>query len=354
MRKFYKNLILSITLATVTSSATLTHAEAQTEALSIVVNQGDRILIGNSTYCTAGYIDNEAGTLLTAAHCGSPGEKVYVKNSLGIYKNIGVMERNPNYSTNHYRNDFAYVKLNSGVTGENIYSGDTKITPEDVEVGDRFCSIGASSPVLKCGVVRTVNDKILISNREGGGIKGDSGGPGWIPGKGFFGVYSFFFGGENKYPTKNTKYNGTAFTYPGSAETEDNIYLSTNDISFPAPKILDPKEAKPITNTTVQNPPTTVQNPPTTKNDQSSSSLLSSNNDTSSSISDNDSSISDTDNSSISSSDKVPFSTAAIAIGSLVVLSGLSGILTNGINGILKENPQFFNINYWMNQVFNF
>lgn len=347
MRKFYKNLLLSITLATFASSATLTAAEAQTEAQSIVVNQGDRILIGNSSSCTAGYIDNEAGKLLTAAHCGSPGEKVYVKNSLGIYKNIGVMEGNPNYSTNHYRNDFAYVKLNSGVTGENIYSGDTRITPEDVEVGDRFCSIGASSPVLKCGVVRTVNDKILISNREGGGIKGDSGGPGWIPGKGFFGVYSFFFGGENKYPTKNTKYNGTAFTYPGSAETEDYLYLNTNDISFPAPKILEPKEAKPITNTT-------VQNPPTTKNDQNSSSSLSSNNDTSSSISDINSSISDTDNSSISSSDKVPFSTAAIAIGSLVVLSGISGIFMNGINGILKENPQFFNINYWMNQVFNF
>lgn len=347
MRKFYKNLLLSITLVTVASSTTLTAAEAQTEAQSIVVNQGDRILIGNSSSCTAGYIDNKAGTLLTAAHCGSPGEKVYVKNSLGIYKNIGVMEGNPNYNTNHYRNDFAYVKLNSGVTGENIYSGDTRITPEDVEVGDRFCSIGASSPVLKCGVVRTVNDKILISNREGGGIKGDSGGPGWIPGKGFFGVYSFFFGGENKYPTKNTKYNGTAFTYPGDAETEEYLYLSTNDISFPAPKILDPKEAKPITNTT-------TQNPPTTKNDQSGSSSLSSNNDTSSSISDNNSSISDTDNSSISSSDKVPFSTAAIAIGSLVVLSGIAGIFTNGMQGILKENPQFFNINYWMNQIFKF
>lgn len=343
MRKLYKSMVAA-TFMTATLLTPL-QAEAQSSAsnstFTETINQGDKIMMGGSA-CTAGYIDKSKNVMITAAHCGSPGDIVYKEGPFGTPIRIGVMEGNKNYDGNINRNDFTYVKLDRGVTGENIYSGDKRITPQDVSVGDRFCSIGQKSPVVKCGVVKNVDGNLVVTNREGGGIKGDSGGPGWIPGKGFFGVYSIFWG-QNEYPSQNHRFNGTAFTYPEYSDKNERVHLDTGRISFPAPMIQPPNQAQPVTpvperntpvpttktqpsprpipQTNIQTPPTPptpptpIQTPPPIKKDDG-------------------------------------LSTSAIVgifLGTLAIL----GIGTTAYN-IYQETPQAFDINYWIKKYFTF
>lgn len=351
MRNLCKN-IIAISIMTATFITPL-QANAQSSSLGsssgVTINQGDRIAIENKL-CTAGYIDKENNRMITAAHCGNKGEVVYKNSRSNKGQRIGVIEGNPYYNKNTYRNDFIYVKLDPGVTGENIYSGDKRVPITDVSVGDRFCSIGQMSPISKCGVVKDVDENIITTNREGGGIKGDSGGPGWIPGKGFVGVYSFFYGGENKYPTENHRYNGASFTYPENGGNTKSARLNTGDISFPAPKIVSPEKAQPITPVTtskISSPETTskISSPVTTskisspvtdsqdkKDSDQKGSLLSSKN-------------SPNDSESSSSTGKI--------IGMVFGVFSLLGVGSLAYS-MYRENSDLFDINYWIKTYLNF
>lgn len=244
-----KKLSTAMITSTIIATAFLAPVESQAQSPNAVINQGDRIVIGNSV-CTAGYIDKATNTMITASHCTRTGTDVYkVDTSLNQRYKVGVVETNPDHNSDTRRNDFVFVKLDKNVAGENIYSGDTRITPDDVVIGDPFCSIGTNSPVIKCGVVKDIDGNMVVTNREGGGVKGDSGGPGWIPGKGFFGVYTLFWGGENEYPTENRRNNGAAFTYPEYSDPDVKVKLNTGNISFPAPELVSPDKAQPVTPT---------------------------------------------------------------------------------------------------------
>lgn len=255
-----KKLSTAILTSTIMATAFLAPVESQAQSPDAVINQGDRIVIGSSV-CTAGYIDKATNTMITASHCTRTGTDVYKIDSLDQWHKVGVVETNPDHNSDTARNDFAFVKLDKNVAGENIYSGDTRITPDDVVVGDQFCSIGTNSPVIKCGVVKNIDGNVVVTNREGGGVKGDSGGPGWIPGKGFFGVYTLFWG-ANEYPSENRRNNGAAFTYPEYSDADVKVKLNTGNISFPAPELVSPDKAKPVTPTPTPTPtPAPAPNP---------------------------------------------------------------------------------------------
>lgn len=331
MRNLCKKIIS--TSIVVSTLITPLQANAQSSFLGtnsdVTINQGDRIMTGNKI-CTAGYIDKKNNRMITAAHCGNVGEVVYKNSRFGSGQRIGVMEENPHYNSNTYRNDFTYVKLDPGVTGENIYSGNRRISIKDVSVGDRFCSIGQMTPISKCGVVKEVNGNIITTNREGGGIKGDSGGPGWIPGKGFVGVYSFFYGGENKYPTENHRYNGASFTYPENGDNTKDARLHTGNISFPAPKIVSPEKAEPIT--------PREKNRPMTNNNQNKDNF------------NQDSSLLSSKNSfNVSEGSSNTGIITGIVLGTLA-LFGVGSLAYS----MYRENPELLDINYWIKTYLNF
>lgn len=76
------------------------------------------------------------------------------------------------------------------IAGKNIYSGEKKANIKDIEIDDPLCSYGAKSGTMHCGKVIDKTSRLVVGNKEAGGISGDSGGPAWVPGKGFVGVYS--------------------------------------------------------------------------------------------------------------------------------------------------------------------
>ena len=356
MRKLC-NAIVATTIMTATIFTPL-QAQAQNSipVSSTTVNQGDKLVMGTSA-CTAGYIDKANNRVITAAHCGSPGDVVYRGDSSGKYQRIGILEKNDNHNLLTSRNDYNYVKLDKGVTGNNIYSGDTQITPQDVAVGDRFCSIGQKSPIVKCGVVKNIDGNMVVTNREGGGIKGDSGGPGWVPGKGFFGVYSVFWG-ENEYPTVNHRYNGSVFTYPEYSDNESRVRLNTGIISFTAPQILSPDKADPVT------PSTTRENPSPTSSRQTSPTPSPKTRESSPTPSPKSKDPYPTpDIKSTPTPTPKPIQTppqtdtigssASAIVGILVSSLALFGLGSAAYN-LYREDPQLFDINYWIDKYFTF
>ena len=160
----------------------------------VVVNQGDRILVenspGNYTGCTVGYVHKGLRTLTTAGHCGG-GRGLKVVDPHG--NQIGTIGSNTyNRSTNE--NDVMVVNVNSNVgIGGNRFSGDGWAHPSRVRMGDPICSYGAKSGKTHCGIVTGVNGRVVSATRNAGGINGDSGGPAWVPGKGFVGIYTAYW-----------------------------------------------------------------------------------------------------------------------------------------------------------------
>lgn len=147
--------------------------------------------------CTIGYIDHNLRRAYTAGHCGTNGSEVTDKDE----NVIGTFYSNPNYNEKNYRNDQAYIQLNKNIiAGKNYYSGDETVSLNDLSTGDTLCSYGASSDKIHCGILRTVDERNIIGDGNTGGIHGDSGGPAWVPGKGFVGVFSatFYNGKEEK------------------------------------------------------------------------------------------------------------------------------------------------------------
>lgn len=160
----------------------------------VVVNQGDKIFLENSpgdyTACTVGYVHKGLRTVTTAGHCGG-GRGLKAVDQYG--NPIGVIGSNTyNRSTN--ADDVMVVNVNPNVgIGGNRFSGDGWAHPSRVRMGDQICSYGAKSGKTHCGFVTSVNGRVVKATRNSGGINGDSGGPAWIPGKGFVGIYTTFW-----------------------------------------------------------------------------------------------------------------------------------------------------------------
>lgn len=162
-------------------------------ASALTVTQGDEILSppgGNSptwSTCTIGYVDNDARQFHTASHCLNTNQ-VFSQD----LSHIGdVIAQGANTRPG---NDIAIVKLAPGVhPGGNPYSGDVAVDTSDVYRGDPICTYGKSSGNVRCGHVVFKDNETVTGNSAVYPIPGDSGGPAWIPGKGYVGVASRYY-----------------------------------------------------------------------------------------------------------------------------------------------------------------
>ena len=218
MRKMSIGLLaLSISLFSFISPSISSDSYSHADDNTIFVQQGDKAVIENSSQkddyaiCTVGYVDDISHTLIFTGHCSGykTGKNVYTSD----FKKLGTVIYNHGTPETHPDNDYAIVKLDKNISvGDNIYSGDKWVSPDKVNVGDKLCSYGAKSAMKYCGYVTSVNNRYINGDINTGGISGDSGGPAWIEGKGFIGVYSAVSEGittftypENIAPKYNTK-----------------------------------------------------------------------------------------------------------------------------------------------------
>lgn len=175
-----------------------------------VINQGDPVYIGNQgLWCTAGYVDNANRKLYIAAHCfdkradpESPvfGEPVYNKDRAIIGHYTAGTRVNTAYDSSGNPVtivDTAEITLVDGVRGENTYSGDTVVRWSDIDPQtDIACFTGVTTQRVTgrvvCGTIEKVGEeaKAVYVHADTNSLGGDSGGPIWIPGKGFIGVIS--------------------------------------------------------------------------------------------------------------------------------------------------------------------
>lgn len=164
----------------------------------ITINQGD-FIVSPSGFCTVGYVNPEKKQAIFAGHCadktykdGSKPKRYDVRVAGGI--RVGTVIDNNYNSESGFANDIALIQFDKWVNvGTNEYSGDSWVKIEDVAKGDKLCSYGTRTKRIRCGEVDSTRpeDNIIIGNIETTGNKGDSGGPAWVEGKGFVGVYSY-------------------------------------------------------------------------------------------------------------------------------------------------------------------
>lgn len=167
-----------------TAGLTLPVANAQP-----VVNQGDRIRIdgiGGWSECTVGYVDHARNRLITSSHCIMvPGQPV--RNAHG--HRIGTVVSPPMHAF-FAQNDYAYISLRGARPGKNGFSGPAIVNPSHIRPGEKVCQYGASTRTQRCGTVHVVRGSAIVIDGIHGTRRGDSGGPTWIPGRGFVGAYT--------------------------------------------------------------------------------------------------------------------------------------------------------------------
>lgn len=160
------------------------------------VQQGQRIAISDG-YCTLGFNDPVTGKGITAAHCGEaePVRVSLVKADGTQTPPIGTITRSTRYFEHAIANDWATIEWDSNVRVlPNKFSGDKRISVEDVERDDKICFHGYTSHGdtndYTCGTYMDRLGNTIFVSPERRVEAGDSGGPAWIPGKGFLGVLS--------------------------------------------------------------------------------------------------------------------------------------------------------------------
>lgn len=204
-----KNIVRACVAAATIAASILASPAAHAQ---ITVNQGDYVsttvtlpqitpmLSGqtDTVSCTIGYVDKANNRALYAGHCARGLTGIDVKNASG--HTLGTVVSNPYQDHGgyipgpalmpHTPNDWAVIQLAPGVVaGNNSYSGDQFTTARP---GDTLCSYGHTTRRVLCGKVIGAHGQVTVATRNAGGVVGDSGGPAWVPGRGFVGVYSLF------------------------------------------------------------------------------------------------------------------------------------------------------------------
>lgn len=159
---------------------------------NIIINQGDEIhsynvgMGGEYGSCTLGYIGNNYA--ITAGHCGMVGSEI--KNSQR--KRIGYID----YIDTEQNQDIAIIKLDNGVSGSNIYSGDYITSMAEMSPDDEICVYGKTTRKVLCAEQYGLPRYGAIWSKSEV-TYGDSGGAVWIPGKGLIGIISSLGDGYN-------------------------------------------------------------------------------------------------------------------------------------------------------------
>lgn len=234
--KKQRTILPGIIATTAIATNLIVAPSAQAEIVKI--EQGSYIET-NGSYCTIGYVNPETRTALTAGHCNviergedetyNPPFMKSEKDAIYTYKGTKVGKVVKNTYTAHSDlfngKDVSIIQLEPWVEiGENKYSGDNWANIEDLEKGDKLCSYGGRTAKLRCGEITevSVEDNLIEADENTIGIVGDSGGPAWVEGKGFVGVYSYStsagapvriagFNHPLHYKEEITPSNGTSF-----------------------------------------------------------------------------------------------------------------------------------------------
>ncbi|WP_297588094.1 hypothetical protein [uncultured Corynebacterium sp.] len=183
-----KKLVVACGMAALALSHT-----AATAAEPTVVDQGDAIVVGGSA-CTVGF--NLGASSYTAAHCGESGDRVRLLLADGtLTPPTGTLTISA--ASEGTTNDWARIDWDAGVeVGPNEYSGDGAVALDAVRPGEQVCTYGQATRATTCGVFHArVGNSFLVDIAPG--KAGDSGGPVWIPGRGFLGVHSATVSGRN-------------------------------------------------------------------------------------------------------------------------------------------------------------
>lgn len=150
---------------------------------------------GGAGKCTIAYNDASHRQSLTAAHCGSEGGTVYMRDNRGYAVPAGTFHPSRAYDSGSSANDWAVIKWNSNATlAPNTFSGDRIIPLNELRKGDKIClrghtSHGATSTGYSCSTYAGNLSNVFFFDNIAG-QQGDSGGAVFVPGRGFVGVYS--------------------------------------------------------------------------------------------------------------------------------------------------------------------
>lgn len=184
-------------------------ASAQT---ALKVEQGDQFFVDNNdgsvNRCTVGYVDTVNKQFFSAAHCGVAGQRVLIKDGPNKFVKLGTIvyskDRFNERAWTGIETDFSIIEYSSAdapIAAQNLAQANpfasNVAAPGTVNIGDELCFYGDTTRRTFCHPIREVTD-----TAQGGGFvkvayptdtgakEGDSGGPMWVPGKGFVGVIS--------------------------------------------------------------------------------------------------------------------------------------------------------------------
>lgn len=159
------------------------------------VSQGTVVAVEGGGMCTVGFSDPARHRSLVAAHCGREGGRVAVINPVtGVSSGpVGTFYRSKRYDRK-LGNDWAAIQWDPGVgVGGNQYSGNGWVHPNNIALGETVCYHGNTSHGAgrgrTCGkFAGSVGNTFFVDAPLT--RRGDSGGPLWVPGRGFVGVIS--------------------------------------------------------------------------------------------------------------------------------------------------------------------
>lgn len=165
---------------------------------NFIVHQGDTVIVENVrdetiygySRCSVGYVDRDEGVFYMAGHCTKGNDNLRVLTEDSIV--IGETEETPYVKDKFSQGkDIERVKITNGFPGENSYSGDEWVDPDDVSLGNKICAYGGNSTKHVCGeITGKIRDRVFYSEDIDDLIAGDSGSPVWVPEKGFIGMYT--------------------------------------------------------------------------------------------------------------------------------------------------------------------
>lgn len=183
-------------------------AYAQQNPSRVSISQGEKIYINDTNIaCTIGYVDKLKHKAYTADHCLPAHQKsvIYNSNREKIGEAYGrFSDRAMGIAKS--RNDVAYINLYDNVrAGGNFYSGSNRVSTTHITPGENLCMFSRKLNSTNCGKVKSVDGTLVVGDEHVNGIGGDSGGPAWIPGKGFVGIYTLIIGGKHFYTSIDDK-----------------------------------------------------------------------------------------------------------------------------------------------------
>lgn len=162
-------------------------------AAALRVSQGS-VIVTDGGMCTVGFSDPARQRSLVAAHCGREGGRVAVLDPAtgAVSRPVGTFYRSKAYDQ-RLGNDWAAIQWDRGVAvGGNPHSGNRWVHPNNIALGETVCYHGNASHGGRgstCGkFAGSVGNTFFVDaplTRPG-----DSGGPVWVPGRGFVGVIS--------------------------------------------------------------------------------------------------------------------------------------------------------------------